>query len=207
LFFDHPASGKLDMIPSLILLTALCFSAVGFMPVAWGDTAESPAGDLPDRAESQAAPEPQARPSDFDEKAVRDRVNQYLEARRLSDEATLYFMESGAQDGSLSPLEFHMQFPTRILEDYAILAVSLEDGKVLVEVEMTYLLPNMRKPYKTSIKMNWVWLNGQLYLNSHQAKDAESKKPSEEPMAAPAEDSATDAVASGQGGKGAAQAD
>jgi hypothetical protein len=195
------------MIPSLILLTALCLSAVGFMPFAWADTAASPAGDLPDRAESLAAPESQARPNDFDEKAVRDRVNQYLEARRLSDEATLYFMESGAQDGSLSPLEFHMQFPSRILEDYAILGVSLEGGEMIVEVEMTYLLPNMRKPYKTSTKMNWVWLNGQFYLNSRQSKGAESEKPSAESMTVPAEDAATDAVASGEGGKGAAQAD
>jgi hypothetical protein len=121
-----------------------------------------PAG-RPEQAPKQAVLPPSASPSVLDEATVRASATAYLEAIRLNDLATAYRMEFGSQDGSLSPLGFRDILPRGVLLSYAITSVTLVDGEAIVEADVSYQLPQLRKPYQTKRQMRWLAEEGKLY--------------------------------------------
>ena len=96
----------------------------------------------------------------------------YLEALKINDLASVYQMEFGSHDGSLSPLRFREIMPRGVLMSYSPKSVTFEDGEAIVEADVTVLLPSMRTPYKTFRKLRWVRHNGQLYQKSKESEGA-----------------------------------
>ena len=102
----------------------------------------------------------------LDEEVLRNSATAYLEALRINDLVTAYWMEYGSQDGSLSPLAFRELLPRGVLLSYAITSASLVNGEGIVEVDVSTQLPQMRKPYQTKRKMRWLVEDGRLYHKS-----------------------------------------
>ncbi len=103
------------------------------------------------------------------EQAVRDRATAYLEALRLNDLAGAYRMEAGFLDGSLTPLVFRetaTPFGGTLLS-YTITAITLQGEEAIVDAEVSYQLPQLRKPYATKMPMRWVSQKGEYY-HKHQ---------------------------------------
>lgn len=123
--------------------------------------------ETPAKADAAAQIEPS-------EQRVRDRANAYLEALRLNHLAGAYRMEAGFLDGSLTPLVFRESaIPfTGTLLSYTITAVSLQGEEAVVEADVSYQLPQLRKPYATKMSMNWVIQNGDYYHQLQQPPEA-----------------------------------
>lgn len=101
-----------------------------------------------------------------DKDEVLAKANIYLESLKINDLASVYKMEFGSHDGSLSPLRFREIMPRGVLMSYSPKSVTFEDGEAIVEADVTVLLASMRTPYKTFRKLRWVRHNGQLYQKS-----------------------------------------
>lgn len=97
---------------------------------------------------------------------VEARAGGYLEALRLQDWQTVYRMELGSKDGTLSPLAFMQQFANRgakVLQ-YEITNVSVGGpGAASADATVTYNLPQLFKPYTAPLHTDWVLRDGQLY--------------------------------------------
>jgi hypothetical protein len=108
------------------------------------------------------------------EQRVRDRAAAYLEALRLNHLAGAYRMEAGYLDGSLTPLVFQesaIPFSGTLLK-YTITAVTLQGEEATVEADVSYKLPQLRKPYANKMSMHWVTRNGEYYHQFQQPSEA-----------------------------------
>jgi hypothetical protein len=108
------------------------------------------------------------------EQRVRDRAAAYLEALRLNHLAGAYRMEAGYLDGSLTPLVFQesaIPFSGTLLK-YTITAVTLQGEEATVEADVSYKLPQLRKPYANKMSMHWVTRNGEYYHQLQQPSEA-----------------------------------
>ena len=126
---------------------------------------------IPQETPAKADASVQIEPS---EQRVRDRANAYLEALRLNHLAGAYRMEAGSLDGSLTPLVFRaLAIPfTGTLLSYTITAVTLQGEDAVVDADVSYQLPQLRKPYATKISMHWVTQNGDYYHKLKQPPEA-----------------------------------
>ena len=106
--------------------------------------------------------------------ALRARASSYLEAIRINDIASAYWMELGSGDGSLTPLRFNEIRPGGRLWDFAVEEVLIEKGEGVVKTKVRVILPEMRTPYVTTWDMRWVMQDGVLYHKSRQPEETPS---------------------------------
>jgi hypothetical protein len=96
---------------------------------------------------------------------VQGRATAYYEALKQRDAATAYRMETGFRDGSFTPLDFRRRHIDSgwVLLDYRILAAHVDGETAVVEADLVYKLPHLRKPYESRRQSHWVNLEGDWY--------------------------------------------
>lgn len=165
----HSLTRLLLILVSLLSLTLLgCSEKTPSPGPQVGSTTASP--ETPAKADSSAQ-------ANLSEQRLRDRANTYLEALRINDLAGAYRMEAGSLDGSLTPLVFRdTGIPlSGSLLSFNITSVSLQGDEGQVEAEVSFQLPQMRKPYETKMAMHWVTRNGDFFHKLQQASDVQPR--------------------------------
>lgn len=105
-------------------------------------------------------------PQPAEQLQVEQRARAYLDALKLRDLHTVYRMESGALDGTLTADAFHRRIKSTgaVLLDYQIRKVSLEEsGKATVEFDATYQYSQLHEPTTMPNRSQWVLIEGQWY--------------------------------------------
>jgi hypothetical protein len=100
-----------------------------------------------------------------DQTALTERVNQYWEAYRVRDWATIYHMESGAHTGTLSAYAARTAFAqvaSRVL-GFEITSMKIEGSMATVEADIKLKLPNTGREYLHKVAQDWIALDGQWY--------------------------------------------
>lgn len=164
------------MTNSLARVLVIVVSLIIFNLTACTDESGTPGqkqglASIPQETPAKADAAAQIEPS---EQRVRDRANAYLEELRLNHLAGAYRMEAGSLDGSLTPLVFRaLAIPfTGTLLSYTITAVTFQGEDAVVDADVSYQLPQLRKPYETKISMHWVTQNGDYYHKLKQPPEA-----------------------------------
>lgn len=161
-------------------LTRLLLILVSLLSLTLMGCSEKSSSPGPQVGSTAPAPEAPAKPdstghADNSEQRLRERANAYLEALRINDLASAYRMEAGYLDGSLTPLVFRdTAIPlSGSLLSYSISSVSLQGDEGQVEAEVSFQLPQMRKPYETKMAMHWVTRNGDFFHKLQKASDVQ----------------------------------
>jgi hypothetical protein len=101
------------------------------------------------------------------EAGLRERAQEYLEAVRLRDHATLYHMQSAYKRGELTPAKANRVIPNNELVDYSIDSVTVKEGEGSVAVSVRYRVPPMEIALEDTLSIGWVLLDGEWYLNTN----------------------------------------
>lgn len=163
-------------------LTRLLLTTVSLINLTLMGCSDQSPPPLPKVGSSTATPETTAKADSpaqatHSEQRLRERANAYLEALRINDLASAYRLDAGSLDGTLTPLVFRdSAIPlTGSLLSYTITSVSLQGDDAHVEAEVSFQLPQLRKPYETKMAMHWVTKNGDFFHKLQQASDVQPR--------------------------------
>ena len=102
-------------------------------------------------------------PAKAPEQALVERAHAYWDAVKLRDMSTVYHLESGALDGTLTADALQSKVSKSTLISYEFKQIQIHDKDAEIEVDAKYYLPPMHKPIAFISKGHWVLIDGQWY--------------------------------------------
>lgn len=95
--------------------------------------------------------------------ALKDRVTRYLDATKARDYATLFRMESGMVEGTMTAANAPHRTVRSDLLSFEIKEMDVRDSDADVKVLGTFQLPQMKLPFTQTITSRWVLIDGEWY--------------------------------------------
>ncbi len=111
-------------------------------------------GSAAGRAESTMAPS---------EERLTERVAIYWDAVSARDFSTIYQIETGSLDGSLTPDAVRKWLGRSRLERYAVKDVSIEGNSATVTIERVHSLEGLKAPITSTQGDSWTFVDGDWY--------------------------------------------
>lgn len=102
---------------------------------------------------------------------LEQRIHTYMDALKSYDIYTLYGLESGSIDGTLSANSFRLRMesmPARVVA-CEIVNVSRDGDSALAELDVSFRYPQFGEPITTTRRVKWQLVKGQWYLNNDAA--------------------------------------
>ena len=113
-------------------------------------------------------------PAKAPEQALVERAHAYWDAVKLRDMSTVYHLESGALDGTLTADALQSKVSKSTLISYEFKQIQIHDKDAEIEVDAKYYLPPMHKPIAFISKGHWVLIDGQWYHRTGTPQSKES---------------------------------
>ena len=92
-----------------------------------------------------------------------ERANAYWSALQARDFATMYGLEAGARNGTLSPDKLRNAVGRSRLVKYAFKEVKIEEDYAGIMVERTFGMPNIGGSIPTTQPDRWIFIEGDWY--------------------------------------------
>jgi hypothetical protein len=102
-------------------------------------------------------------PEKTPEQVLVERAHTYWDAAKLHDMATIYHMESGALDGTLTADALQSQVSKASLLSYEFKHVQIHDKDAEIKVDAKYYIAPMHKPITIIRTEYWVLIDSQWY--------------------------------------------
>ena len=115
-------------------------------------------------------------PEKTPEQALVERAHAFWDAGKLRDMSTVYHMESGALDGTLTADALQSQMSKASLLSYEFKHIQIHDKDAEIKVDAKYNLPPIHKPITIETTEHWVLIDGQWYHRT--GTPTPSRKPS-----------------------------
>ena len=97
------------------------------------------------------------------EARLMERAHSYWSALQVGDFATMYRLEAGARDGTLSPDKLRNAVGRSRLVKYAFKEVKIEEDYAGIMVERTFGMPNIGGSIPTTQPDRWMFTEGDWY--------------------------------------------
>jgi hypothetical protein len=97
------------------------------------------------------------------EARLMERAEAYWNALQVRDFSTLYGLEAGSRDGTLTPEQLRSATGRSRLQSFAFKGTTIEEDRAMIQVERVYRVEGIGAPVPTTQPDFWMYVEGDWY--------------------------------------------